>query len=268
MSGGWPQGANLCNGLAIGVSETGAQYGTAVATSSSGNTLGSWVQLTAATASDAAFLCMAVQVTGYNDYAIDIGIGASGSEVVLAQQIYIPGNSASGSIGIPCSIPAGTRVAARCQGSSGSLTCYVTLALFDSSMAAIGDSAGAQAIGFSAGSTSGTTINSSATPNVKGSYTQLTASTPRDYNGFTIMVSAGFVGSSADAALDIAVGASGSEAIVLPDYCFQITSYQLWSPFSPIFWVPIPAGTRVSARCAWNYTSALALNTALLGILL
>jgi len=92
-------------------------------------------------------------------------------------------------------------------------------------------------------------ITTGATPNTKTAYTQLFAATTYDVYGFWLYVS----GTSNSAAianflLDIAIGAGGSEQIILPD--FQIgwrtaPGAGFHGDFIPLF---IPRGTRIAAR--------------------
>lgn len=108
-------------------------YGTATATSSgttidpggTANTLGAWVQLSASTARPMRGLFFMTSLLGtaassVSSWLIDIGIGGSGSEVVLLSGFRIkqffgsnpdPHNTAF----IPIDIPAGVRLAARAQ---------------------------------------------------------------------------------------------------------------------------------------------------------
>jgi hypothetical protein len=51
--------------------------------------------------------------------------------------------------------------------------------------------------------------------------------------------------------LDIAIGASGSEKIILSNYSWIWTGVEAAGTApSPFFAIPIPAGTRISARIA------------------
>lgn len=122
-----------CAGLdAIGISGTAP---TAVASSGSNATKGSWVQLTASTSRD----YMGLIFGGYASavagaFCGDIGIGGSGSEQIIVPNLQIPAVGVGGNIYGICSpyfvaIPAGTRIAARVSVGTGAaktanLCCY------------------------------------------------------------------------------------------------------------------------------------------------
>jgi len=203
-----------------------------------------------------------------NVCAVDIGIGGSGSEVVVAQQLMASGATATEGghhYLIPCAIPAGTRIAARGQGSASD-TCYVSIVLFDAGFSGEG-CAGVDAVGFQAGTTVGSSIVPSASANTKGSYTQLVAATSADYDGFYL--SFNNVKASVTNAyylLDVAVGALGSESVIVPNIVLtpggMITSPGSTGPF----WINIPAGSRIAARAQASSASATAFGLMLYGI--
>lgn len=91
-----------------------------------------------------------------------------------------------------------------------------------------------------------TLANSSGTAHVKGAWVQVLASCPIDADGFYLQLW-NSTGSPQDWLLDIGIGASGSEVVLVPDlYC---RSQQNDSMGEKIF-IPmaIPAGARISAR--------------------
>lgn len=94
--------------------------------------------------------------------------------------------------------------------------------------------------------TAGINVDSSASANTKGSYVELSASTPFDADGFYLTAADGVTGR--DYLIDIAVGAAGSEAVILENIPFHTGgtgNIGLAQAYIPI---PIKAGTRVSAR--------------------
>lgn len=98
-------------------------------------------------------------------------------------------------------------------------------------------------IGTNTSTSIGTTL-SSTTANTKGSYVQLVSSTTRDTD-YMIVNIINFPSTGDTQAIDIAVGGSGSEQVVIANllassHTNDVVSYKI--PFS------IPAGTRVSAR--------------------
>lgn len=89
----------------------------------------------------------------------------------------------------------------------------------------------------------GTSVTGGAA-NTKGSYVQLTASTAIEADGFWLQVDGG--SGIDDYLFDIAVGASSSEVDIISNYLATLrnlggTVVSYWS-------IPIPVGTRISAR--------------------
>lgn len=98
-------------------------------------------------------------------------------------------------------------------------------------------------------STFGTRLTANATPHAKGSYSQIIASTAYDVHGLTLVI-AGSSGAAArtDMMLDLAIGGSGSEVVILPEFLCGWRAAPGSGPqdiFLPFF---IPKGTRVAAR--------------------
>jgi hypothetical protein len=208
---------------------------------------------------------MIVQVGGDNvnqngyQAAINLGVGPAGSEKIICNTLLF--NGLAGSSGqymsqiyaFPCAIPAKTRISAQAYSINTTDTCDVSVLLFDGAFTQSEGNGGVDCYGQSGAIGTLLTAGAAAT---KGSYTALTAATTRDYCGFF------FSGDPAGGSyvydaflLDIAIGAAGSERIILPDYrigfqsagssCTGYCGYP--SPFVP---VQVPAGTRISARIA------------------
>ncbi len=265
MPGGFPLGLEICNGTSSGASAT------AVLASASANTLGSWVQLVASTGSDCCFL--RVDIGGFNgagpNGAVDIGVGAGGSEVVVISQLMVahrdPNGAAQVDYFIPVSIPSGTRIAARCQCHAINDGTFVGVSWFDGAHTQVEGYAGVDSLGFTAASTQGTTIDPGATAGTKGAYAQLTASTTRDYAGLffafdALNVTTGTTNNTDGFEIDVAIGAAASEVIIVPDihvlkeYMSTVVGFQ--PKCSEIFWAPIPSGTRVAVRCQCSTNTA------------
>ncbi len=86
-------------------------------------------------------------------------------------------------------------------------------------------------------------------------WTQLTASTTRDAAGLLVSVQKPNTAAT-DFCIDVAIGAGGSEIIILADIIISAgtgTPGRCGQFYAPI---PIPAGTRISARQATNTASA------------
>lgn len=97
--------------------------------------------------------------------------------------------------------------------------------------------------------TPGVRLTASATPHAKGTYGVLSASLPADTYGITLILSGSAASATrTDMMLDLAIGASGQEVVILPEFLcgwkpsILTGSYQIYLPFF------IPKGTRVAAR--------------------
>jgi hypothetical protein len=96
----------------------------------------------------------------------------------------------------------------------------------------------------------GTRATASASTNTKGSWTQVNAALPFDSYGFWIAI-AGTATSATltDVLLDIGIGGSGSEIVLVPD----LLAGWVGTPTQDLrnLWIPIfiPKGTRVAVRC-------------------
>ena len=236
MSGGMLPSSSLWNGISYGVVTTNGNYaiGTVVAPSATAATKGSWVSLGTLSA-DAVALRIQVATAGESKTggtgAFDIGIGGSGSQVVLVPNIVCPYNSGNSTNAyvqflLPLQLPSGVQVWARsaCSAASAAGVYLASFSAFDGEYTAEGYS-GVDALGFTAGTLVGTSFTTTGT-GAKGSYSQIIASTARDYGMLAICVDQGTAGISTAApiSVDIAIGASGSEKIIVPDVFFYLNS--------------------------------------------
>lgn len=268
--GDWPLG--LKGGgphESIGITAS-ASRGTTVTASATANTMGAWVQLTAATARESTWCEVHVHSsTAARDYLIDIGIGGAGSEVVLIP--YLVSGSGTGSISrgadfrFPLLIPAGARISARCQSGTGSSTIRVSMTLGGGGFTQEAGMGQVSAYGAVAASTAGTTVDpGGTTANTKGAWTQLAAST-------TAPIRALLIGqcnqlqstrTSCDWLMDVGIGGAGSEVVVLPDLHFECSTTDdtiIPQARGPWF-VDIPTGSRLSVRAACSIITATVRN--------
>lgn len=103
-------------------------------------------------------------------------------------------------------------------------------------------------VGYVSAFTIGTALTANATPGNDGAYTQLIAATANDWNAFTVMLHYGGT-STARGIIDLAIGAGGSEIIILADLPFTHLNSNLRSGTSRI-WLPlgIAKNSRIAAR--------------------
>lgn len=193
---------------------------------------------------------------------VDIGFGAAGSEFVVVPDIQVPNIDAAQfyytqglSAFVPLSIPAGTRVAARCQGQTSTTTNAVEVQIYPIAMGMNG-MAGferATAYGVDGANTNGTIIDPGGTPNSKGSFTELVGSTANQIKWMMVNVCLEDLNypQAGRWHLDIATGLASSEQVVVPGlhfFCDDIPDMLVPGWVGP-FPCAIPAGTRLSARC-------------------
>lgn len=256
MSGGWGQSAGLTR-----TDDFGALTGISATPSNTINTKGAWISVGTLTADCSAFL-LKINYTnnGQADFGaqVDIGIGGVGSQVVLVPTINLTNTSFfTADIFqhlIPLALPAGTqlwcRSAVRIASFTGSIKCWITP--FADTFLSDGAFTGIDAIG-STGVGSGTVITpGSNLTGTKGSYATLntTAGTARDYAGFFLAFDlAHNVVNESGNVLDIAIGASGSQKIIVPDLFIYIGGVE--AP-NDLEYLPIPlaAGTQLWCRSA------------------
>lgn len=258
MSGGFGHGQNLTFAL-----DFGALTGVTIAPSATINTVGSWVSLGSLNGGCAAFkLSVIYQNNAQADYAcqVDIGVGASGSQVALITNINMSVQPAGlGQCGIfqrlvPVSLPPNTQIWARSAVNIASFTGTVKVWLtpFDNGFPYVGECTGVDTIG-SIGPGRGTVITAGTNlSGVKGSYTALntTAGTLRDLVGFWLCFDLAHNASNESGDLiDIAIGASGSQKIILPDLLIYQGAVESPSDFDFVP-IPIPAGSQIWARAA------------------
>ena len=102
-------------------------------------------------------------------------------------------------------------------------------------------------------STVGTQITASSTAGSKGSWTQLIASTAKEYHWLIV----GFTANNASATItnvvvDIGIGAASSEIVLVPDLLVG-SQPSITTDFAPhlyVFPIRVPSGSRLSARSA------------------
>lgn len=235
--------------------------------SASGNTKGSYAELT----SSSAFACNSVIVqvtrcaTGGVQYLLDLATGPGGSETVVVPNITCSNHDNSSShngavaFNLPLAIGASTRIAARCQCSTGSQAMFVALTLI-----AAGDTPGIASFtnyGAVTGDSGSTSVDPGGSANTKGSYTEITASTAAVVQALTVLFTFGSNTAPGNAtwAVDLATGPGGSETVLIPDLrtasaIAGLSSGPRIRAYSVLTY--IAATTRIAARASSSITDA------------
>lgn len=265
MAGGWINGLTLNNAQDVGsgLSFTGW---TDVIAGGTAFTKGSWTQLIASTSGDVSWVmvqCANVRASVALSFAFDLAVGASGSEVAIASNLLISADqSVQATYFFPLCIKAGTRISARSASDHASDTGAIKLTVFDDTAMSCGVGSGIDTYGFTSASNLGVTIDPGATANTASSYVQISSSLTNDIAGFFLgfddqNATTGTVGPLREI-MDIAIGASGSEKVILPSFLLFRTisgGGTLHMPeASHYFPIPIKAGTRIAARAQSNTT--------------
>jgi len=221
------------------------------------HTVGSWTQVLADTATtETAGLLMffansttaAATDTGM---LLDIGTGASGSEVVRVQSLAIS-QQAVCHTAIPIRIPGSTRVAARIQSSVASRTLSGGCALFATPFADRLPAA-VDVLGTSTATSVGTAMSGAS-----GTWVEIAAATAKDYQALVLVPSLSDTnsGGNVNVRYDLGIGASGSEvAIAAVQWLYTTTpavgatnTASIAPGLGGVFGGYVPAGTRVAVR--------------------
>lgn len=217
---------------------------------------GPWNQLTGALPYDVTvfdlFHTFFTSATFFGQLAYDIGIGAAGLEkLILPNAIVTCGannNASQNLVRVPLQIPAGTRVAFRYAVTSTGNSFPLGIAMHGYSGDEWEDGYnGTEDMGVTISGTNYTTTFVPSTESAaSGAWTQVIASTNREYSGLMVGLHSVVQDSTnfPDVVCDIGVGAAGSEEIIIKD-CMWDASKSFMRLFSG---VQIPAGSRLAVR--------------------
>jgi hypothetical protein len=230
---------------------------TATATASAtAHTKGAWSQLIASTSAEAGLLMVRAEsvftTATETSMLLDIGIGASGSETPVMENLAIGGAAASSAASngllapLPVRIPSGSRVSCRIQALIPSDTCTLTGSLFAVNarqmLPTVVDVIGADTA----------TSRGTAFAGALNAWTQITSSTSQRYRAlFAVpsVIGTDIISFTRD--LEIAVGPAGGEVEVGRVYVDYRNNEAVFHD-SRFFYAPIacdiPAGSRLSVR--------------------
>jgi hypothetical protein len=255
---------------------TGGSTGTAIAGGSPAHTKGAWVELLAATSHHATALTLYLMGgAGVADYLLDLAIGAAGAEQAIIENLLW--NRASVAFCSPLSrlpvvVPAGSRLSARCQSTTASSPVVVRGQLHAPGPNYLTGYTRAEGIGINTADSGGTGIDGGAVVNTKGAYVQLVAATAQTYR--CLYVLAGNQNQAARVAafflVDIAIGGAGVETVIIPNVGLASNANEQVVPeIAGPYFVTVPAGTRLAARCQCSGTTDVTqrdIDIALLGV--
>ena len=232
-------------------------------TAGNSNSMSSWNQIVAATANAASGFWVCAYIRSANGaYLVDIGIGGAGSEIVIVPNLNLD-RSAGVTIWIyiPIALLSGTRIAARAQTAltSGTNNVDVGIYLIDQGFMPSAPMGQAIALGANAAASTGTQLpDPGATAHTKGAWVSMGAPAIPVRWLYAIPGMAGAARAGITKYLmDIAIGNTGSEIVILPNLFFLDPATSVFTPgiLGP-FPVSIPAGTQISARFQCSSTNA------------
>ena len=254
MPGGWPFGDDVCNAQSFGVFIS-ASSPTNVTGGASAHQKGAWAQVGGLAVYDASLLLLQVISTAATRASImDLGVGvSSGAVKVLVSNINLYAATIEGPINLlfPVDVPAGQGIWVRLQSATAADAAhYVQCQAFSGGLTQRAGTAGADGIGAVLSTSLGTTVTAGGTANQKGAYVQLSAATAADYYGFYLFASSI---TAANILVDVAVGAAGSEVLLIGNFYLPGSTVQTAYVFLPI---AVKAGSRLAARSASATLSA------------
>lgn len=239
-------------------------YKVVLSASGSADTKSSYTQLVASAPFDVGGLILCCQINNNSSQLLDIAVGGAGSEVIVVPNLLVAGSGGSGvhfiaQKFVPIFIRKGSRIAVRFAGSGASAFFNLkTLLMQLGGFALLQPPQKYEDWGTVVSGSKGTVITTNTTGNVKGSYAQLIAAT-----GLTsrwVIMSYG-IGSVADLATDIAIGAAGSEQIIFPNW---YTTNETAAPYLLLPWY-VRKGSRIAARAAQGSAGAATVGLQILG---
>lgn len=253
-------GPGYVNLTASGTQHTKGSYATLLTV---GSPAGAWVSVqpnaSTVNATDTATL-------------LDLAVGGAGSETIIFPNMIIGFRSRDDrGIDFPLYLPAGATLRGRIQSITASKIVGMCVDVWGGEPSpGLSVPTKVTAYGVDTANSGGTQLTPNATAGTKGSYAELTSSTAAPIHGLLVLAQGSTSTQTSSAySVDIAVGGSGSETIIVPDWLSRVDSNEAWHAYSPPF-VPmsmeIPAGTRIAARAAADTNSTQALEVAVYGL--
>jgi hypothetical protein len=238
----------------------GAQLASSIGTSittGTFNTKGAYVQLTASLARDCEHFWVMCHPPNL-PVLFDVAIGAAASEVVIIGNILAKRRSVmSWWYYFPISVAAGSRVAIRAQSTGSAAAPRFELICGAQGFGGEIPYQVIETLGAGTADTSGVTVDPGGVAHTKGAYSQLVASTARDYRALQVTImQENLTTNNVRSLVDIAVGAAASEQIIISNLYFcQETLYDYGFGLYT-FPVDIQAGTRIAVRSQSDDTNA------------
>lgn len=228
----------------------------------SANTKGSYVDVIAATLFAASgILIHANNASGSSDFLLDLAIGSAGNEqIIWANIIFCRSSQTRVQYAyVPLSIPAGVRLSARCQATTGGAIMTFGVTLIAASALSPAALNNVTTYGAATGDSGGASIDPGAVAHTKGAYTEISSGIANPIKWLVVGI-----GNQANTArtgalwlVDIAIGAAAAEQVVVPNLpLFANSAVDCMEPGLVCLPCDIPAGTRVAVRAQCSITDA------------
>lgn len=188
---------------------------------------------------------------------VDVAIGAPGAEQIILPNLHVSQGANEApkySYFFTLPIPANTQLSARWQSNSTlSPSTPITVALLSYPLISGPPCGEVDVYGLSASSASATTtIDPGGTANTKGLWTTVAASSLTNSMCYFTVAFDNLANSArtlADWLLDIAIGPSGSEQTIVSNFPLSAADISDFiSPYTQLFGLAVPRGTRISMR--------------------
>jgi hypothetical protein len=263
----WPIFPNYYTSKWYPVIDGGSTYYTQVDTANAANTKGNYTQIIASTPCDCFLVLQITRFANVGDFLIDIAVGGAGSESIIVSDILFSRANALQfglvqSIPIPKLIPSGTRVSIRCQSTRASTnSIYLNICCNCLGNILYTDlNPKITTYGSNTADSGGTGLDPGGVANTKSAWVEISSSLTFETSGLFLGIGSrnNATTSTCSWSLDLAVGGAGSEQIIISSIIITIHgNNNLINPgISDIYWVSIPAGTRLAARVQSNITDA------------
>ena len=226
-------------------------YGT-TGNSGTAHVKSAWYEVIASASRQVDLICIQIiggnSSIGYNMWKlIDIGIGASGSEIVWVANMLDCQNGQGAThteMWLPCNFPAGTRFAVRAQdkgGNTDQVQCHIetwTRAGWNTQLTTVGVP---ETYGANAGTSSGAAC-------VEATWSEIVSLTARNHSGFYVLMHPddSFSHGDAGVTIDVGIGSAGSEYVVRS--MVETTRSGLYPLMCWHVPVAIPANTRIAVK--------------------
>lgn len=237
--------------------------------SASANTKGLWFEMTPSTPYDTngfflTFGAGNVPSADYTSSLIDLAVGADGSEVPILNNVpFLRRRGGWQQAFFPVSIPSGTRLSVRIQnGVANQREARAFMQLMRRNFTSFpSQSTRVSTLGANVADSGGAEIDPGGSLNTKGAYTELTAATEYPLKWiiiFPFIANLNSVAADGHFLLDVAIGANGSETIIIHDLPLTetVSTDAIYPDVIGPLPVHIPAGSRVAVRAQADINDA------------